>query len=789
MIPEQNLADNNQNLENSQILDFILAVASTENTPELVSFWQNKYQKLWIENWFSIDQKIIVSVLEKSLLARPITPIGLVNLQEFINPEDQKIKIDELEETVETSVRLLDAIINAVNFETKAKDIVEQYRKIGLGVKLPSFKLSLQTETELAKEIALVAYRTSEHLAEEKGQAKNWLKINRDLQDKSYEYWFNSKSGELVSASEMYQKANDGQSISPDWQIVARRNSHLLALPEVKPWSLFNDRKPNPVENKNNSIVNQNQEPEKSSQEQMKQKDINNETLHQPDLPSNPQEINSLLEHNKILDQENQFKNQNNQQLFGSAMVLPENNDMFVEKEQNTDFKTKAPKDQSETLQSENNQNKAENYQEVINEPLFQEGELVKTNTDEIAQVLEGKYDNGWVYKIKENIWLPENELKEIEVGQLLEILNQKPKKNLINIAILDYFEPGDSWFCDRNKNVPFKTLENNFIGDYAKVVISLLPTNKTQTQQILSYQYNENEIWLIYRPVWDQNPNFYQKNPSCTALIPAEILNLAKINTINLNKNSKLEREKIHNELMASWNDEKNKLISRIKQETILEISKNKQNSLQADPIMVQSNNIKTNNLNYSQTMSKYTLKLEQLVKTNAFGDLVVNITYDDEGPKIVSLNSGNLNPDLRQTLDTFLMLVNFTLAKKIAPSEIATLISTEPKSGNKLPINDLLKVIGASLKDAPENADGINGSILGHVTAEMVTDVMQSISQGKPVDFNSQPKQAENNQPTSGQIKQSEPQPQPQSEAPKQQEQPRSGMFNPFAKNDRNE
>jgi hypothetical protein len=128
---------------------------------------------------------------------------------------------------------------------------------------------------------------------------------------------------------------------------------------------------------------------------------------------------------------------------------------------------------------------------------------------------------------------------------------------------------------------------------------------------------------------------------------------------------------------------------------------------------------------------MSKYALKLEQLVQTDQYGEILVTIQYDGQGPKLVSASGDGLDPELKHALDTILGLVNFTLAKQIAPSEIADQLETEPEDGIHLPINDILLVIASSLREAPEGIDKFTPDILMDIMPEMIQDFTRNASE----------------------------------------------------------
>jgi outer membrane biosynthesis protein TonB len=182
---------------------------------------------------------------------------------------------------------------------------------------------------------------------------------------------------------------------------------------------------------------------------------------------------------------------------------------------------------------------------------------------------------------------------------------------------------------------------------------------------------------------------------------------------------------------------------------------------------------------------MSKYALKLEQLVQTNAYGDILITIQYDGQGPKLVTVNGEALNAEIKHTLDTILGLVNFALAKEIPPQEIGDQLEAEPQDGVHLPINDILLVVSGALKEAPEGISKIGPDLLMQIAPEMIKE----FTQGVPSDFEptmpSQPKPQENRQPAPKpqmpepkpqQNQNSQPQPKPQENrqpAPKPEQQ----------------
>jgi hypothetical protein len=179
----------------------------------------------------------------------------------------------------------------------------------------------------------------------------------------------------------------------------------------------------------------------------------------------------------------------------------------------------------------------------------------------------------------------------------------------------------------------------------------------------------------------------------------------------------------------------------------------------------------------------NKYNLRLEQLVQTNNFGNLLVSLSYDPEGPKIVSVYGGNIEQNLRQNLDTVLNLINFALLKKIKPRELAEQIRAKPQGYKNLPLDDLLEVVAQAMQDAPESVNQINPGILQELFVEAQRKAQKS-NAPKP-DDTQQPKQSPSqNQPEKPEQAQAA-QDQSQNQTQQNQQGNQGRFFNPFRDN----
>jgi hypothetical protein len=96
---------------------------------------------------------------------------------------------------------------------------------------------------------------------------------------------------------------------------------------------------------------------------------------------------------------------------------------------------------------------------------------------------------------------------------------------------------------------------------------------------------------------------------------------------------------------------------------------------------------------------MSKYTIKLEQYINTQQFGEIAVTIQYDAKGPKIISINGNNLTEEILMQVEPFFNMYNFCLTKGIPPMEISEFfLATKSTQANKL-----LNLILNEVKSAP--------------------------------------------------------------------------------------
>jgi hypothetical protein len=126
---------------------------------------------------------------------------------------------------------------------------------------------------------------------------------------------------------------------------------------------------------------------------------------------------------------------------------------------------------------------------------------------------------------------------------------------------------------------------------------------------------------------------------------------------------------------------------------------------------------------------MQKYTLKLEMLTQSETLGIVVIGLQYDAQGAKLIMVNGESENMEaVRPSLGAVMKLVNFSLSKGIAPSEIARQLEVKPDA-EKNPFNEALTLLANSLKEAPAKIQDIQPEVLLQISSEAVDEFNASL------------------------------------------------------------
>ncbi len=229
-------------------LELINLVASSERTPQLAEYWTKRYTKFLEEKLFVISEKTQNLLTQKEAIHSPTTPFGHIDLLRFVNKNNGLEEV-ALQNSVETAIRFLDSCIETIDFGNDARQVVIEFRKIGLGV--IGFEEYLIAKNSTSKEdeinylgniISGSAYRASEALAEEKGVCGKWNSIKIELRPKPFEFWYDTVTGDIKNGLELMEDFEQSNIEESNFEIIPRRNSHILLYPIESSWQLWSDR-------------------------------------------------------------------------------------------------------------------------------------------------------------------------------------------------------------------------------------------------------------------------------------------------------------------------------------------------------------------------------------------------------------------------------------------------------------------------------------------------------------------------------------------------------------------
>lgn len=462
-------------------------LAAKENTKELETYWQQRYQELINTQGFILSQKTTDLLNSENLIDRPVTPFGELVLQKHL---DNQGNLDEikLQNSTETAVRLLDSCLDLLPLTDEAKFMVTQYRKIGLGIyDFSEFEKRVSSTGEtneidkVGSLISSAAYRSSESLAFEKGLPTQWEQISFHLRPKTFEYW-TGPDNQLYTGLELSEEYTPENIVNSGFNLKPRRNSHILLFPNDLEWQLWSDRDETspitemlpftkkPIEIPENLDPNsieeilENQNPQVYSEDLPDQEAEADEDLGAYQAEFNDSTDTDLSSFNnpelaKPETEKIEVKNLEGLESLTETELFPENEtrEADSEKNQSTELALE-PKETTEIQLADNHKellpiSSSNEASEPENED-FEVGELVRVtdkksiNFGSILQVIEKienpnletryiLYGDG---KPNKNLW-PQKDLEAVDLDEILDLLNtnqQIPnlKINLITVYL-----------------------------------------------------------------------------------------------------------------------------------------------------------------------------------------------------------------------------------------------------------------------------------------------------------------------------------------------------------------
>jgi hypothetical protein len=229
-----------QNLQQHKELTQV--ISRDENTPELGQFWARRYLEIMEKELFVVDSRFenVVSEEFENFVTIPAGQIILCNHLDKENRLDE----DLLVSTIETSIRLLDAL---VTYMGKYKNNLElaQKRIISVGIDdLDEFferynsNANDEDREYIAQLVGETAYRASEFIAEEKGPFEIYNDIKYDIGDNYFDTWVDERDN-IISNQEIQNSKNEIQ--AGQYSLLPRRNLGILNFAVEKKWLKYSD--------------------------------------------------------------------------------------------------------------------------------------------------------------------------------------------------------------------------------------------------------------------------------------------------------------------------------------------------------------------------------------------------------------------------------------------------------------------------------------------------------------------------------------------------------------------
>jgi ribonucleotide reductase alpha subunit len=115
-----------------KLLSLTKKIASLENTEEDKVKWQSAYLEVFEKGYFAMSRDELEKFISSNIVDTPLTTYGEISLIKHI----KRVNIDlkQLAKTTEIAVRFLDGCLDVINFSQEAKEKIELFRKIGVGV-------------------------------------------------------------------------------------------------------------------------------------------------------------------------------------------------------------------------------------------------------------------------------------------------------------------------------------------------------------------------------------------------------------------------------------------------------------------------------------------------------------------------------------------------------------------------------------------------------------------------------------------------------------------------------
>lgn len=707
--------------------DLTTTIASVENTPELQKYWAKRFDEIIKNGYFCLNENTHTILTNETVINKPFTPQGYLSIAPLVANNGQ-IDEDLLQSTIDTAVRMLDNILDILKCNESVLTVIQDYRKIAISIK--DYESYIKSHSNLSVGIDnlgnLVSngtFRASESISEEKGHCRAWEMINKNLRNKTFEYWYHIDTGEIIDAHSLYQKFTQESVLNTDYTIIPRRNSHLLAYPNSEDWTIWSDRESS-VEEQKSTLIEHTVSPIPHKNNKNSDQD-NGEIFYQQNTPShttsqlpssNNTDLSNLSQPSSELSQT--FQQSEVEEHHSQSITLHSlqeantlNKSKTIENSAEYADNTGIIDSQTDTLIPSPINNEDSNHTLQTNSK-FKVGELIRISDknspfyNQIAQITEKKViDSTTLYtlnttikEINEGLWR-DQQLKSVELFELLDSVNEHNQNTShspkIVVQLLILSTNGSEVLVQKTNgtrllpeiDLPYNTIPEQVAGELCNKKYGVVVKIHKEIGSAINFGNEDSSYKVILAFSAKLLNDTVPTNLEWISFREAQF-SLSQTTRVICNKYNRLS-----NFALNTSNDNNNK------QDTALH-SPDKEYSIDQSTIELQNSTKPTTTLSNT---SHYIFRLENIIQSNIFGEVVLYFDLVKSVPILKKLSSQNLTPELEYFAECMIEICNYLISINHTSKQISVLLEPLIKKDSTLAMNDLLKVIAQSLKDLP--------------------------------------------------------------------------------------
>jgi hypothetical protein len=637
-----------------KLISLIQKISNLELKEEEKIKWQSAYLEIFEKGYFIINRDNLEKLLTMSVVETPLTTYGEIVLIKHI----KRVHLDnrQLAKTIEIAVRFLDGCLDVINFSIEARDKISKFRKIGLGIAdfdaycVQSNQEQTNSAYVLGDLISNAAYRASENLGAEKGFIPNIEDSKSYNKGKIFAKYLIKTNGSFVSGYQLKKMVIENAISSEDYEVVPRRNSHILLLPNQEIWYPFTDRVDGdyiPMENNqgNNNVSNN--------------KNITEQTTLSKFAKGELVQVFTDKEDRDSVFQITNIKTRNGLTYYTLKGQQKKYNKNSIH----------------EVLESEL---RSVDISYVLDKLNMSEDNKTKNNSV-LCIILNGSDDMVLIDKNTQQP--PRFTLSQSDTPEI-HLINSLQEKYNIKSEILD--EIGSAVEDGSIMLAYWVNIVDGSIADLSWVSIKDLSVNNTYNK-VFQKLYRKKKIFQQYENIID---------------------NLEKDKETLFNEKNQMEAKSVlvvHERAKANLS-----IRERI---NLLFGARPSRNYLRLSGEQGQNRDYTKQDFDYDDR--RFLLSLQQNIITDDFGNVKIIMEYSKEGIKSIQIYPEHYSADERFLLDLYLELINMGLQYGVRKEDFLFILNKYTTLAEKAQLIEIVKIIRQSLSTAPNSFEELSKKV----------------------------------------------------------------------------